>query len=139
MAESALRIGAAGVAAAVPDASAAVAEPVRDNSPPHRVETSGAEGDTAAPPPPRAESCVNLALAAADAVAGVSGTACPEPPQLSAGGTRSEASLRPPDAGDEGETAEGGAGGAPAARQCSHCRTPKTPLWRNGPVGPKSL
>jgi hypothetical protein len=28
---------------------------------------------------------------------------------------------------------------APAPRTCSHCRTPKTPLWRNGPEGPKSL
>lgn len=26
-----------------------------------------------------------------------------------------------------------------AVRSCSHCRTVKTPLWRNGPDGPKSL
>jgi hypothetical protein len=28
---------------------------------------------------------------------------------------------------------------APPLRSCAHCRTLKTPLWRNGPSGPKTL
>jgi hypothetical protein len=51
----------------------------------------------------------------------------PPPPVLAAAGAAGGADGRDGDA-------------APApGRVCAHCRTQKTPLWRNGPLGPKSL
>ncbi|KAI6706535.1 hypothetical protein NL676_009497 [Syzygium grande] len=35
--------------------------------------------------------------------------------------------------------AEGGGGGGGAGRRCAHCASEKTPQWRTGPLGPKTL
>ncbi|XP_056173927.1 GATA transcription factor 2-like [Syzygium oleosum] len=38
-----------------------------------------------------------------------------------------------------GEAGEGGGGGGGAGRRCAHCASEKTPQWRTGPLGPKTL
>lgn len=37
------------------------------------------------------------------------------------------------------EAHAGGAGGSQIQRRCSHCQVQKTPQWRTGPLGPKTL
>ncbi|XP_057807317.1 GATA transcription factor 2-like [Salvia miltiorrhiza] len=38
-----------------------------------------------------------------------------------------------------GENQAPGGGGAEVARRCTHCASEKTPQWRTGPLGPKTL
>ncbi|XP_062208525.1 GATA transcription factor 15-like [Phragmites australis] len=59
-----------------------------------------------------------------------------------AGGLHWEAAMpicngRPQESG--AARAEANASGAASARRCANCDTTSTPLWRNGPRGPKSL
>ncbi|KAG2672217.1 hypothetical protein I3760_13G029800 [Carya illinoinensis] len=53
-------------------------------------------------------------------------TSSPEPDSPAAGGMRPK--MKNARAGGEGE-----------ARRCSHCASEKTPQWRTGPLGPKTL
>ncbi|XP_010413546.1 PREDICTED: GATA transcription factor 4-like isoform X2 [Camelina sativa] len=39
----------------------------------------------------------------------------------------------------ESVTADVGGGGGGGARRCTHCASEKTPQWRTGPLGPKTL
>lgn len=38
-----------------------------------------------------------------------------------------------------GEASGGGGGGGGGVRRCTHCASEKTPQWRTGPLGPKTL
>lgn len=53
----------------------------------------------------------------------------PSPPSVSFAKPAADKQIRKPDGG----------GGPVSGRRCTHCQVQKTPQWRTGPVGPKTL
>ncbi|XP_042380960.1 GATA transcription factor 2-like [Zingiber officinale] len=94
------------------------------------------------PPQSRAEQSSTVSAAWSSLVAGIVQNASPSSPSSSSSSEFPEKAGSTGNAGKgggKGKKGGGGEGSAGGVRRCSHCASEKTPQWRTGPLGPKTL